>query len=52
MCILVVQGLRISGIILSLHELFLTEGILRNGAKYHHMLAQNRPIDPNKEATA
>jgi hypothetical protein len=47
-----VQWLRISGLISSLHELFLTEGILRKGAKYRHMLAKNRLLDPYKEAIA
>jgi hypothetical protein len=47
-----VQWLRISGLISSLHELLLTEGILRKGVKYRHMLAQNRPLDPYKEAIA
>jgi hypothetical protein len=47
-----VQWLRISGLISSLHELFLTEGILRKGAKYCQMLTQNRPLEPYKEATA
>ncbi len=47
-----VQWLRISGLISLLHELFLTEGILRKGAKYRHLLTQNRPLEPYKEATA
>jgi hypothetical protein len=41
--------LRISGLILPLNELFLTDGIVRKGAKYCHVLAQNRPINPFEE---
>jgi hypothetical protein len=41
--------LRISGLISSLHELFLTDSIVRKGAKYCHVLAQNRPINPFEE---